>query len=60
LQPKAEKTAEVKRQTQLISATEVGRADTTKENEEKSSSVPEILNAACSNKEKPNKIATDG
>ncbi|AQK97391.1 YTH domain-containing family protein 2 [Zea mays] len=58
--PKAEKTAEVKRQTQLISATEVGRADTTKENEEKSSSVPEILNAACSNKEKPNKIATDG
>ena len=73
MQSKAEKTAEIKRQTQLVSATEFGRAksnegqgnnvgmvhDTTKENEEQSNNVPEVLDA-CSNKEQPNKVATQG
>jgi YTH domain-containing family protein len=74
MQPKAEKSPEIKSQTQLISGPEVGRAksdegqgnnvgmvlDTTKKNEEQSSNVPEILDAACSNKEQPNKIAIEG
>ncbi|PWZ33935.1 YTH domain-containing family protein 2 [Zea mays] len=72
--PKAEKSPEIKSQTQLISGPEVGRAksdegqgnnvgmvlDTTKKNEEQSSIVPEIHDAACSNKEQPNRIATEG
>jgi len=67
--PKAEKTAEIKRQTH---ATEFGRAksnegqgnnvgvvhDTTKKNEEQSNNVSEVVDAACSNKEQPNKVAT--
>ena len=73
MQSKAEKTAEIKRQTQLVSATEFGRAksnegqgnnvgmvhDTTKKNEEQSNNVPEVLDA-CSNKEQPNEVATQG
>jgi hypothetical protein len=69
MQPKAEKTAEIKRQTH---ATEFGRAksnegqgnnvgvvhDTTKKNEEQSNNVSEVVDAACSNKEQPNKVAT--
>lgn len=74
MQPKAEKIAEIKGQTQLVSTTEFGRAksnegqgnnvgtvhDTTKKNEEQSNNVPEVLDAACSNKEQPNEVATQG
>lgn len=74
MQPKAEKAAEIERQTQLISTTEVGRAkgnggqgnnvgmvlDTTKKNEEQSNDVPEVLDAACIDNKQPNKAATEG
>ncbi|CAO2198095.1 unnamed protein product [Urochloa humidicola] len=71
---KAEKPAEIKKQTQLISGTQlditksnegqgtnVGMVpDTTKKNEEQSDDVAEVLDGAQSNKELPSKVITEG
>ncbi|OEL18675.1 YTH domain-containing family protein 2 [Dichanthelium oligosanthes] len=72
--PKAEKPAEIKKQTQLVSDTELDRTksnggqgiivgmvlDMTKKNEEQSNNVAEVLDVAQSNKEEPSKVATEG
>jgi len=71
---KAEISAEIKKQTQLISGTQLDRTksnegqgstvgmapDTTKKNEEQSINVAEVLDVAQSNKELPSKVATEG
>lgn len=57
VQPKAEKPAEIKKQTQLISGAQL---DTTKKSEEQSNNVAEVLDVAQSNKELPSKVATEG
>jgi len=74
VQAKAEISAEIKKQTQLISGTQLDRTksnegqgstvgmapDTTKKNKEQSINVAEVLDVAQSNKELPSKVATEG
>jgi hypothetical protein len=73
MQPKAGKPAEIKKQTQFKSATEVDRTrsneeksnnvivvldDITKRSEEQSNNVTAVLDTARSYEEQPNKVAT--
>jgi mevalonate pyrophosphate decarboxylase len=73
MQPKAEKAAEIKKQTQFISATELDRIKSNEEqinndtvvldtiakrNEEQNNNVTTVLDTARNYVEQPNKVAT--